>query len=509
MKAILLTILLLSFAGCLWLVVFCGLRQDRKKSLYFMLAGLALSFYTLGYFVELLAKTPEAVMTAIKIEYVGVPIAVPLVLLMVISVFYPKALRKWMLPTVLGWGVLIWTCVLTNDQHHLYYNSLNFVQETGFAKLGHGPIYFAHQAVSLSCMLIANGIAIKRYFTGSERLKKRVRAMVSFSLGTLLIDIIYILGLMPGSIDIVPIVLSISLLMFTMVMMRHHQIDLVPIASTNAVRTMEDPVVVLDDQMSLQYWNLAAAKLFPALVNCIDGDSINSLGAWPQVLRDQAVPGEVTFCLPDEQGAAHYFRAKVSHVTDTGEAMIGWSYVIRDITEEIDMVQRLEEMATTDPLTGILNRRQFMRMVEHEMEVAARLKLKTALLMYDLDLFKRVNDTYGHSAGDHVLKSVVHVIKNQLRPYDIFARYGGEEFVVFTTSNENFDPEAFANRLRQHVEQAEINCDGHQIKVTASFGVACIKPNGNFEDAMRAADAALYKAKEAGRNCVVLAPEEV
>ena len=510
MKIVLIIALLLSLAGCLWLVIFCGMRQDRKKSIYFMMPALTLTFYVVGYLAEIMATTPEAIFTAIRVENVGIPVIAPFLLLMVISVFHPRLMRKWMLPMILTYGSVMWLFVFFNDAHMLYYTDIG-VQSFGdnliLAKISHGPLYYVNQVVAGSTVLLSNIIVIRRYFTGSKKLRKRIQMMVIGSLGSFAINVLYFMGLIPGGIDVTPIVTSISLMIFTIVLMRHRQIDLVPIASTNAVRTMEDGVVVLDEQLSLQYWNVAATKLFPSLTSCVDGDSINTLSSWPTALREQTVPGEVTFCLPDEQSTARYFRTKISHVSDTRDEMMGWSYVMRDITDQINMMQQLEEMATTDPLTGIFNRRQFMHMVNHEMEVASRLKLRTALLMYDLDHFKRVNDTYGHTAGDHVLCSVVATIRNQLRPYDIFARYGGEEFVIFTTSNENFDPRAFANRLRESIERTEILYDGKRIKVTASFGVASIKPKGSFEDAMRTADTALYKAKDGGRNRVVVIEE--
>jgi diguanylate cyclase (GGDEF)-like protein len=199
------------------------------------------------------------------------------------------------------------------------------------------------------------------------------------------------------------------------------------------------------------------------------------------------------------------YGANINKITDERGLLLGWDVVVRDITGVTSRINQLESLATTDSLTGIATRRHFLDRVTSELDMAGRLKLETALIMYDIDFFKNVNDTYGHAAGDYILCAVVEVIKQQLRSYDIFARYGGEEFVIFTLSSDNENSLGkFASRLRGAIENAKFAYEGNDIPVTASFGAVQILPGDNFNEAMLAVDEAMYKAKNSGRNQVVV-----
>jgi len=167
--------------------------------------------------------------------------------------------------------------------------------------------------------------------------------------------------------------------------------------------------------------------------------------------------------------------------------------------------------ATLDALTGLNNRRQFDVRLGQEVSTAKRKKKSLCCIMIDVDYFKKVNDTYGHIAGDCVLKRVGKIIPQELREYDIAARYGGEEFSIllpYTSIQEAF---AVAQRLRKAIEEAEMDIseakipDTKTIKVTASFGVSeYIDTIKDPKELYKMADSALYEAKERGRNRVIV-----
>lgn len=169
--------------------------------------------------------------------------------------------------------------------------------------------------------------------------------------------------------------------------------------------------------------------------------------------------------------------------------------------------QRLYELATRDGLTGALNRRSFDERFIAEWAWSSRHSQPCIFCMFDIDLFKNVNDEHGHQAGDYVLSEVSLVTQELLRKEDIFARYGGEEFVVLTRATSAADGESLAERIRSGIEQHVFIYNGVQIKVTASFGVAIsIDPViASPSQLVAHADAALYRAKREGRNRVVIA----
>ncbi|PYE79709.1 diguanylate cyclase (GGDEF)-like protein [Xylophilus ampelinus] len=177
--------------------------------------------------------------------------------------------------------------------------------------------------------------------------------------------------------------------------------------------------------------------------------------------------------------------------------------------EQIHLIEDLERLSLTDPLTGILNRRAFTEALRTSATRADARHLPIAVMLFDIDHFKQVNDRHGHEAGDRVLMRVAAVAQNMLRTGETVARYGGEEFIVLLVHPAPSGAMRAAERLRSGIEAACIDLqNGQTVRVTASFGVATA-PNAlcNLEDLLRAADTALYAAKAQGRNRVVLAPE--
>jgi diguanylate cyclase (GGDEF)-like protein len=168
----------------------------------------------------------------------------------------------------------------------------------------------------------------------------------------------------------------------------------------------------------------------------------------------------------------------------------------------------LEEQSTVDPLTEIANRRYFMQRAEEEYQRAAREKQPLSLIMADIDYFKSFNDTYGHVEGDHCLKTVAQAMKHALkRPADCIARYGGEEFVIMLPNTPLKSAEHFAEELRSSIEKLQIAHAASQCAevVTGSFGVAeAAAGDTSYETMIKRADEALYKAKQQGRNRVVV-----
>ncbi|MCC5858125.1 MAG: GGDEF domain-containing protein [Ectothiorhodospiraceae bacterium] len=171
-----------------------------------------------------------------------------------------------------------------------------------------------------------------------------------------------------------------------------------------------------------------------------------------------------------------------------------------------ELEQQLREQATVDPLTGLLNRRQYEGLANREIRRARRTGAPLSLCVLDIDHFKRVNDTYGHGAGDETLQFLARLCQETARETDILGRLGGEEF-VFTLPNAGLaDALRFSDRLRSRVEAAEIPTQGGVIRVTVTIGVAELSPGDtDLKGLTRRADEALYAGKRGGRNQVCAA----
>lgn len=178
---------------------------------------------------------------------------------------------------------------------------------------------------------------------------------------------------------------------------------------------------------------------------------------------------------------------------------------INDITDRKNMEEELKRLATIDNLTGIFNRRCFMEKGNHEFQRWLRYKKPFCVIIFDLDHFKQVNDTYGHQAGDLVLAGTAQAALAELRTVDVAGRYGGEEFAIILPETGCDEAMNVAERLRQSIAERNYqlsDCD--QCSVTASFGIGEVAGGDrNFENIITRADNALYKAKFKGRNQLV------
>jgi len=170
-------------------------------------------------------------------------------------------------------------------------------------------------------------------------------------------------------------------------------------------------------------------------------------------------------------------------------------------------LQELTDLASKDALTGLLNRRTIMEALPKEIKRIERQEQVLCIGMCDIDHFKRINDTYGHLAGDEVLKEVTHRMTETLREYDLLGRYGGEEFLIITPVDTTTNSMMVYQRICEAVSGQPIEIEGASITVTISCGVTSYRPEHDNHDIFKVigrADDALYQAKHAGRNQVVL-----
>jgi diguanylate cyclase (GGDEF)-like protein len=184
---------------------------------------------------------------------------------------------------------------------------------------------------------------------------------------------------------------------------------------------------------------------------------------------------------------------------------VSFRFSMTDVREE-RLLRKLYESSTRDALTGVYNRLHFEERLRAEVAYAIRHRAQASLLIIDLDHFKRVNDTYGHPAGDAVLKRACEACSRALRTEDVFARFGGEEFAVVLRGIDLKGAARLGERLRQAVSAEVVEHEGQHIKITLSAGAAsiacCSAPSA--EELISIADRRLYAAKQAGRNRVAV-----
>lgn len=219
----------------------------------------------------------------------------------------------------------------------------------------------------------------------------------------------------------------------------------------------------------------------------------------------------------DEVGVIHNaivsMAAKIhSYATLLDEVNQSLESKVQERTKALeDANKKLNELSITDPLTNIANRRHFDTSFQDIWNLAHRKGVEVAVVMCDIDYFKQVNDTYGHLAGDVVLKEIGAILKNSLkRSTDFVARYGGEEFVIVLYDTDIDAAKQLCMTIKQNLQSMDgFEFQGTKLKaVTMSFGISSTIPteDNNYEDLVKSADSALYTAKENGRDCILTSP---
>ena len=167
----------------------------------------------------------------------------------------------------------------------------------------------------------------------------------------------------------------------------------------------------------------------------------------------------------------------------------------------LDYIKNLKENAILDPLTGVYNKRQILNFLEKFLANFVRYKKDPfSIMMLDIDYFKKINDTYGHLAGDFVLKEFVKIIKNKIRSSDILGRFGGEEFILILPNTKVSGALKLAMRIKDEVENYVFEYGKEKIKITTSIGITSVSLNDSVESLLERVDEALYDAKRKGRN---------
>ncbi len=403
------------------------------------------------------------------------------------------------------------TLLLTfsNSYHHFIWASTGLTSFGNFVgvDLHPGPWFIVISIYAVSLVMSGTVIAVHKL----SQSRGRAISIVSLILVPVIVCIVTItqdagLGPVQG-IDLTPLGLIVGALLLRSGVLNAGLLTAKRVRRHTVFERLSDMIVIVDQQANVLDYNDAAKRGMK--IQSAPGESYPRLEL-PVLLEMIRTHGQRTELTIGERAYdVHATSLSEAGQPDSGERAL----VFRDVTQRRKTERALQEakknlqtQAHTDPLTGLYNRRFFMQRLAEEGERLRRHHNTLSCLLFDLDHFKKVNDTYGHDTGDAVLRMVSRMTNQATRITDVAARIGGEEFAMLLPETDAQGAINLANRLRLSIANSEVIANNQRVKVTASIGIVTVNRVGDNLDALLGmADKALYRAKDGGRNMVCVA----
>jgi diguanylate cyclase (GGDEF)-like protein len=401
---------------------------------------------------------------------------------------------------------------LTDPWLHLRYFTVGIKTDGPFPLLSftRGPLYWSHVCYTFIAFALGTGLLVRNMFTTPRFFRNQLFFMLAGSCLPWINYFLYLLGFPSNGIDTIPFSVSLSAACFGIAIFGYKILDVIPIARGLVFEKISDAVIVLDNANLIVDYNRAAANVFPELSqDSLSGDvrTVLSKHTGLYAFVDSTVEMQFQFTSGEER-SLKYYDCTISPIYSRTNTSIGKIILFKDNTETTVLLAKLKTLATIDPLTQVYNRRHFIEIANRQLSHHARDGRALSIIILDLDFFKQVNDTYGHLAGDEVLRTIANLLTLSVRGGDSVARFGGEEFICLLAETGGKEAFLVAERMREEIGKAHFSIPGFQdISITGSFGICSVEKvaEGEKLDPLIArADFAMYRAKEQGRNKTVL-----
>lgn len=480
-----------------------------KKITYnkiFTLLCFSTAIYSFGYSMELFCTSIDKILFWNYIEYIGLPL-IPAFWL-VFSIQYCEKDKMLSYKTYsLIFLIPVITIILryTNNFHHLFYANVKLYNNGMFnlINIQKGPWYYVNFLYDCLAEVVSGILYWQLFFRSNARIRSQAILMFIASVFPWISVILITLYKTPSGIDIGPFTISISTVVFLVGFFRYNFLYLRPIARDKVFEWSNDGIIILDNNYIIIDFNAIASKILTNLKSNSIGDKFDDYIIDYKVIKS-SIENSSESQIKIENGGSNYYSVKSMKILNSRNSIIGYLIFLHDITAYINTMDKLNYLACIDELTGVYNRRYFAERSQNELLRAKRYNHPLSFIILDIDLFKNINDNYGHLAGDEVLKEIGMICKETTRSMDLVGRFGGEEFMILLPETGVEEAEVIAGRLLKKIEKSETVYSGNIIKVTASFGVTgtSLVDNLDLNTLFKYADKALYNAKDDGRNCV-------
>ncbi|HHW30388.1 MAG TPA: diguanylate cyclase [Clostridiaceae bacterium] len=483
-------------------------RSRLRNSRIFTISYLCALLYLFGYLLELNSATLEQAIFWNQVQYFGLPFFPAL--LFVLALIYTNKITYYNI-----WKIFIFFIIpfltfiirLTNSYHHLYYKSFRIKEILGFNLLilEKGPWYYIYGIYLVFTMIITSFLLYEEYKKNVRYERSKLNILFAASVIPYIGLLIILFDLSEFALDYAAFIMPVSLFLFMYTIFRFYFLDARVMAHDNIFDNGIDAMILLDMEHRVIDYNRAAQNFFTSCNLILRKANIEDIIDNNKELLD-FIKGESSREYKLKNGGmTKFFEINSTFLKNTYGKEVGILKSIRDITDKKLIQQKLEVLAIVDELSGLFNRRHFMKLAHNEFIKAKVLNQVFSIIMVDIDRFKNINDSYGHCAGDAVIREFGKIINDNIRKSDIAGRLGGEEFAIIMTNTPIEKARLAAERFREIVESKKIFYEGTYIELTVSIGVASYS-NGakNLEEIMKQADQALYESKANGRNLVTL-----
>ncbi|MCD4673236.1 MAG: diguanylate cyclase [Anaerolineaceae bacterium] len=395
----------------------------------------------------------------------------------------------------------------TTQRHKLFLTGIDYLRVGPYLidEIWHlGPWFWVHLIYSYALILIGDFFLLQEALHLVKQYRRQTIALVIGTLFPLLTNIAYTFHLIPGLVvNYDPFGFVLAGLAFSFGLFQYRMFDLKPVARQLLIDSMGDGMLVVDDQLRIVDLNPAALKIFNSSEDTLVGQSAVDVFATYADVKILLTGVEERQCelTVEQQGQVLVYDLRCSPIF-RNNLNVGRLCVLRDITQQKNLEDELQEMAMTDALTGLYNRRQFYQLASLEYDRASRYHSPFALLMIDLDNFKQVNDAFGHLMGDRMLQALADTFRSTLRKSDIIFRYGGDEFAVLMPLTGLEEAIRVSKRLGKAESEDSVEGFMEKVCITLSQGLALFDgyEDVSLEQLLADADRALYVAKAKGKN---------
>lgn len=482
----------------------------RGKSSYakaFGALSLTLQIYLLGYLLEINASSLQEMFFWNQVQYLGIPFFPALWL--VVSMLYTgkgKYLQGFGGLVVFAIPLITFFMRLTNDWHHWYYSQIEIQQFIGvnYMLLTKGPWYVVQTIYVLSALVLCTWFYFQRYrnSTGDEKIQFRLLLWASVLPYLALVLVTVNIGGI--GIDYTALILPPCIWLLFLSLTRYNFLEIKDLARERVFEDSGAGLILVNRFYRVVDFNEASTKFFQWFNASIKEELLAVLLTDHQELLESIRNSDDQVFHFIVDGEDRYVNINTRIVQNKKET-VGYLITFEDVTERECLKHRLTEIANTDELTGLNNRRRFREGAEEAERQARCDHKKLSVLMMDIDFFKKVNDSCGHHGGDAVLRDFSAMLLDTFSETEIVGRIGGEEFAVVMLSTDAAKAFEKAEDFRKMVEQKTILFGEKSIRVTVSIGVAELnEATPDFDALINRADHALYKAKHSGRNRTVL-----